>query len=125
MACNANRNPWPTFTEVAESSRPAVLSPTILARLFSRANATIISAALAVWRYCKDSAQYIFGDATGNPVADRILAALQGNPNGLSRTEIRGIFSRNRSEGEISQALATLVENRSVRCKREVTADVR
>jgi hypothetical protein len=47
---NANRNPWPTFTEVAERSRPAVFSPTILARLFSRANATIISAALAVWR---------------------------------------------------------------------------
>jgi hypothetical protein len=28
----------------------AVFSPTILAKLFSRANATIISAALAVWR---------------------------------------------------------------------------
>lgn len=80
-----------------------------------------VRAALAVWRYCRDSAQYIFGDATGNPVADKILAALRGSPNGLSRTDIRGIFSRNRSEAEISRALATLAENRLVRCQQEVT----
>ena len=38
---------------MAESNFPAVFSPMILARLFSRANATIISAALAVWRFTR------------------------------------------------------------------------
>ena len=47
---SASRNPLPTFTDVAERSRPAVFSSTIVARLFSRAKATILSAALAVWR---------------------------------------------------------------------------
>ena len=35
-----------------------------------------ISAALAVWDYCLASARYIFGDATGDPVADRIREGL-------------------------------------------------
>src|SRR5208283_2893112 len=34
-------------------------------------------AALEVWRYCDDSAKYIFGDALGDPTADEILRALR------------------------------------------------
>jgi hypothetical protein len=30
-------------------------------------------AAIAVWEYCESSARFIFGDASGNPVADAIL----------------------------------------------------
>lgn len=36
-----------------------------------------LEAALAVWRYCDASAKYIFGDSTGDPMADRILDALE------------------------------------------------
>jgi hypothetical protein len=36
-----------------------------------------LEAATAVWEYCEDSARYIFGDATGDPVADRIIEALR------------------------------------------------
>lgn len=43
-------------------------------------------AALAFWKYAEDSAVYIFGEATGDPVADGILLALRNNPDGLSRT---------------------------------------
>jgi hypothetical protein len=54
--CNKLRSETPTgnrarpFTDVAESRRPAVLSPTIVASLFSFAKIVTISAALAVWR---------------------------------------------------------------------------
>ena len=34
-------------------------------------------AALAVWRYCEQSARWAFGDATGDPTADTILSALR------------------------------------------------
>jgi hypothetical protein len=77
-----------------------------------------LRAALAVWRYCEDSARYIFGDAFGDPVVDTILRHLRKSPNGLTRTEIREIFTRNRSEAEISNALRVLEEHglaRSVR----------
>ena len=45
-----------------------------------------LEAALAVWQYAEDSARFIFGDATGDPIADRILSALRANgPDGAER----------------------------------------
>jgi hypothetical protein len=67
-------------------------------------------AALAVWEYCEASARYIFGDALGDPVADRILAALRNSPEGLNRTEINTLFKGHQQEAEISKALAKLDE---------------
>lgn len=72
-------------------------------------------AALAVWDYCEASARYIFGDALGYPDADRILEELRRSAEGLTRTEIRDLFGRHRSEAKISAALASLVEHGLVR----------
>ena len=67
-----------------------------------------LQAALALWRYCEDSARYIFGDAPGDPVANRILTALKMAPKGLTRAEISNLFSRDLKSQRISDALATL-----------------
>ena len=48
--------------------------------------AELLLATFAIWEYSKDSARYIFGDALGDPVADRILAALKEAPRGMTRT---------------------------------------
>src|SRR5262249_11013105 len=49
-----------------------------------------LRAALALWEYCEHSARFIFGDKLGNPVADKILEALQNKfPGGMSRDDIR------------------------------------
>lgn len=80
-----------------------------------------LRAALEVWRYCKDSARYIFGDALGDPVADTINDALKRARKGLSRTEIRNVFARNKSEEEISRALGVLGENGLAHCEAEET----
>jgi hypothetical protein len=77
--------------------------------------------ALEVWRYCEDSARYIFGDAFGDPVVDLILRSLRKSPKGLTRSRIREIFSRNRSEEEISNALRVLHENSWARFEMEDT----
>jgi hypothetical protein len=71
---------------------------------------THILAALAAWDYCVASAQFIFGDSLGYPEADRILAALRAAPGGLTRTEIRDLFSRNQREPVIEGALTALEE---------------
>jgi Protein of unknown function (DUF3987) len=68
-------------------------------------------AALAAWDYCEASAQFIFGDSLGYPEADRILAALRTNTQGLTRTEIRDLFGRNQREPVIQTALTTLEEH--------------
>jgi hypothetical protein len=68
-----------------------------------------LRAALAVWDYCFASARFIFGDATGNPVADRIREALQGaGPDGVTRTQIRDLLGRHASADRIAQALDQL-----------------
>ena len=67
-----------------------------------------LRAALAVWEYAFASARYIFGIATGDPVADRIREALKESEDGLSRTEISALFGRNESTERISQALTQL-----------------
>lgn len=64
-------------------------------------------AALAVWEYVEASAAFVFGQASGNPVADRLLAQLRAAGDGLTRTEIRDLFSRHAS-GEVDRALEDL-----------------
>jgi hypothetical protein len=62
-----------------------------------------LDAALALWRYCFDSARFIFGDSLGNPVADDLVLALRAaGAVGLTRSEMsRDVFGRNRSAREI------------------------
>jgi hypothetical protein len=67
-----------------------------------------IEAALAIWDYASESAEWIFGDAIGDSVADSILSALRSNPDGMSRTAISALFARNRSASRIGTALQSL-----------------
>ena len=78
-------------------------------------------AALALWDYAESSARYIFGGATGDPVADRIMEALRARPDGLTRTEIRDLFKRNESGERIDQALTLLLAVGHARSTREET----
>lgn len=69
-----------------------------------------LKAALAVWKYCEDSARFIFGDELGNPVADEIKKILNSKPEGMSRTEISEHFQHNKDKNEIDRALGVLLE---------------
>jgi hypothetical protein len=69
-----------------------------------------LEAALAVWRYSLDSARWIFGDSLGDPTADEIWTLAKDRPNGVTRTEVRDLFSRNKKAREIDRALTVLEE---------------
>ena len=72
-------------------------------------------AALALWEYAEESPRYVFGDATGDPVADNIREALRAAGNdGLTRTEIRDLFGRHKSADRINEALGELMKLRRV-----------
>jgi hypothetical protein len=66
-----------------------------------------LRAALALWKYCEDSARYIFGDSLGDALMDAVLTALR-NSGGMSRTQLRDHFSRNQNSNKIDAALAAL-----------------
>jgi hypothetical protein len=81
-----------------------------------------LEAAIAVWSYCEASAIRIFGDSLGDPVADEILQALWRTKNGLSRTEIRDLFSRHGKADQIAAALATLLAFGRARFEKRYTS---
>lgn len=80
-----------------------------------------LRAALALWDYCERSAKFIFGEATGDQIADKILAALKDAPMGLTRTQISQALGRNASSERIQGALSTLLNRGRVRREREET----
>jgi hypothetical protein len=81
-----------------------------------------LEAALAVWRYCEDSARFIFGDSLGDPMADTVLAELRkAGERGLTRTEISWLFGRHAQASEISRALNKLVSEGLARSQLERT----
>lgn len=78
-------------------------------------------AALSMWDYAEASARNIFGDALGDPVADEILGALRSRADGLTRTDIRDLFKRNKSQEQIGRALGILVQYGLVDSRTEQT----
>jgi hypothetical protein len=67
-----------------------------------------LAAALAAWRYCEESATFIFGDRLGDPTADDILHLLRSSSTGVTRNQIMDLFQRNKSSAEINRALSVL-----------------
>lgn len=66
-----------------------------------------VESALALWRYCEQSARDVWGEALGDPTADAILDAVRESGE-LTRTAIRDMFSRHGS-GDYGRALVELV----------------
>ncbi len=72
-----------------------------------------LNAALAVWEYSHNSTAFLFGDAT-SPLSRKILYHLSNSEDGLSKTEIREIFSNHKSAEEIDTALKILQDDELV-----------
>ena len=67
-----------------------------------------LHAALAVWDYCLASARLFFDASPVDPTVQRIGKALDAAPEGLTRTQIRGLFHRHLSKERIDLALEQL-----------------
>lgn len=85
-----------------------------------------LRAALEIWRYCYDSAAYLFGDRIGDAIADTILAELRRAwPESLTRTEISNVFHRNQAATSIDLALQTLLDLKLVKVEKDRTGEGR
>jgi hypothetical protein len=80
-----------------------------------------LQAALAVWDYCSASASLLFGDSTGDPIADRIRDALEESTEGLSKNQIRRLFHGHVRSDRIDAALQHLVLLDAIGCQNQPT----
>ena len=72
-----------------------------------------LQAALAAWKYCRDSALYLFGDTPADRRVTKIMSALEDGP--MSRQEIReGIFSRHITRQELDDLLNQMESDRLI-----------
>jgi hypothetical protein len=77
-------------------------------------------ASLAVWQYAEQSAYLIFGDRTGDMVADEILEALKdAGEEGMSRTEIHDLFGRH-LKGRVLGAILRDLEAQGRICRKKM-----
>ena len=60
-------------------------------------------------------------NSTGNPLAEQIHTALKSNPDGLTRTQLRDLFQRNRTGNDVEQALQTLTRTQRAHPERVST----
>jgi hypothetical protein len=81
-----------------------------------------LKAALALWDYAQRSARWTLGQATGDPLAEHIHAALRRSPDGLTRTQLRDLCQRNLPAQRLEQALATLAAQGRATRQRTLTA---
>lgn len=78
-----------------------------------------LNAALEIWRYCEESAAYVFAEAPANPVEGTVLRLLEGHKGWLARAEI----NRRGFKGEIkayrlTSALNGLLERKLIEQQR-------
>lgn len=82
-----------------------------------------LTAAWAVWRYSRASAELIFGDSLGDPVADKIEQAVsEAGHDGLDRTAISGLFGRHVPAATRDKAINRLAVLDRIEIVSEVTA---
>ena len=77
-----------------------------------------LEAALEIWRYCCESARFIFGSALGDPLADEVLRLLRQS-GGMTRTELSNSFGRNKGAADLGRVLSMLEENGLGRMERD------
>jgi hypothetical protein len=106
------------FGAVTARAEPQCLRLALIYALMDRASEIDyphLLAAIALWERSQDSARHIFGSALGDPVADDILRSLRGaGASGMTRTEISGLFGRNKTAERIGTALDLLAKRRFV-----------
>lgn len=74
-----------------------------------------LKAALECWRYCQDSARYIWGDFTQNAIAEKIRVALSvSGANGLTRSQLNGALGGRITVEEFAPELGKMISRGEV-----------
>ena len=79
-----------------------------------------LEAAFEVWRYCADSARYIYGDSIGG-LPEQVLVRIRVAPHGMTLTELNNSFQGHKLSQDLKEALALLARFNLVEEEKEST----
>ena len=65
-------------------------------------------AAIHLWQYCSDSVNFLYSNSLGDESLDALYSTIKEKPEGASRTDIRDLFSKNKSKLGVNQLLKSL-----------------
>jgi Protein of unknown function (DUF3987) len=115
------------LAKITQRASPYVLRLSCLFALLDQQvsiNREHLEAALAVWQYCEDSARFVFGNSTGDKLADEVLSLLMDkSESGLTKTEIINLTRKNALQ--LNSALDLLYEQKLARFQKETQPDTR
>ncbi len=80
-----------------------------------------LAAAIAIWEYCEQSVTFVFGDSTGDNVADDALRIIRNVPGGITRHELHELLGKHIKADRISRALGVLLAAGLVRSEQRDT----
>ncbi len=113
------------FGAVTGRAEAQVMRLAVLYALLDRGDAIALEhleAALALWRYCAESACYVFGGQVGHPLADRLLELVrEKGSEGLARSEFREAIGGSTPSIKIDAARDTLLRALLIRVEKEST----
>ena len=72
-----------------------------------------LEAALALWAYSEQSAQFIFGELKGDPGVDKTLEALK-QAGSLTTTDVHNLFGRHADKNEIDRVIREVLKVKGV-----------
>ncbi len=105
-----------TWGKAVERARPYVVRLSMIYALAdSSPNIDVqhLRAALAVWRYCEESARLIFGEAEANKLETKLYEFIRSKP-GVQRGELRSSFSHSISTKVFDAAIRSLIRRRKI-----------
>jgi len=80
-----------------------------------------IESALTVWDYSASSVRHIFASASGDPIADKIVEAVDRNPEGLTMTKVYALGGNHDPKARIELAIERLVGGGRYELKEQAT----
>jgi hypothetical protein len=72
-----------------------------------------LESAISVWKYCEESARFIFSGREINPFSNKIMDLLRSS-DGMSTTDIYNAFDRHISKRQLEEAVTELVSQKKI-----------
>lgn len=119
----SGRSAWRDAYEGLSQSQPGLIGPITdrgeshalkLAALLAITEGVVsiddrhVHAAIALWRHCVQSTVHVFGNSTGNRLADQILQWVEEHGETLKMEELYSLTHRNRERSQLEEALKVL-----------------